>query len=178
METKWTGIITPLKYFCKINEYEFQLSINYETDEIHINGSRETADIDLVKIDEGLFHLILENKSYLISVSNTNIYFRATVGGEEYNVEIEDNINRLKSKYGETEEDVKSLGKVYSPMPGLIVNIYVSVGDEVQLNTPLLVLEAMKMENEIKSPVSGKITDISVTAGQNISTETLLMTIE
>lgn len=167
-----------MKFFCKINEYEFQLSINYETDEIHINGSRETADIDLVKIDEGLFHLILENKSYLISVSNTNIYFRATVGGEEYNVEIEDNISRLKSKYGETEEDVKSPGKVYSPMPGLVANIYVSVGDDVQLNTPLLVLEAMKMENEIKSPANGKITDISVTSGQNISTETLLMTIE
>ena len=178
METKRSGIITSLKFFCKINEYEFQLSINYETDEIHINGSRETADVDLVKIDEGLFHLILENKSYLISVSNTNIFFRATVGGEEYNVEIEDNISRLKSKYGATEEDVKSLGKVYSPMPGLVVKIYVSVGDDVQLNTPLLVLEAMKMENEIKSHTNGKITDISVTSGQNISKDTLLMTIE
>ncbi len=167
-----------MKYFCKISEYEFQLSVNHETDEIRIYGSQETADIDLVKIDEGLFHLILENKSYLISVSDTNICFRASVGGEEYNVEIEDNISRLKSKYGVTEEDVKSLGKVHSPMPGLVVNIYVSVGDEVQLNTPLLALEAMKMENEIKSPTNGKITDISVTAGQNISTETVLMTIE
>ncbi len=178
MEKKRSGIITPLKYFCKINEYELQLSVNHETDEIRINGSQETADIDLVKIDDGLFHLILENKSFLISVSNTNIYFRASVGGEEYDVEIEDNISRLKSKYGETEEDVKSLGKVFSPMPGLVVKIYVSVGDDVQLNTPLLALEAMKMENEIKSPANGKITDISVTTGQNISTETLLMTIE
>lgn len=167
-----------MKYFCKINEYEFQLSVNHETDEIRINGSHETTDIDLVKIDEGLFHLILENKSFLISVSNTNIYFRASVGGEEFNVEIEDNISRLKSKYVETEKDAKSFGKVHSPMPGLVVNIYVSVGDDVQLNTPLLALEAMKMENEIKSPVSGKITDISVTTGQNIPSETLLMTIE
>ena len=167
-----------MKYFCKINEYEFQLSVNHETDEIRLNGTQETTDIDLVKIDEGLFHLILENKSFLISVSNTNIYFRASVGGEEFNVEIEDNISRLKSKYGETEKDVKSFGKVHAPMPGLVVKIFVSVGDDVQLNTPLLALEAMKMENEIKSPVSGKITDISVTAGQNISTETLLMTIE
>jgi len=167
-----------LKYFCKINEYEFQLSVNHRTDEIRFNGTQESADIDLVKIDEGLFHLILENKSYLISVSKTNIYFRASVGGEEYNVEIEDNISKLKSKYGVTEEDVKSLGEVHSPMPGLVVNIYVSVGDDVELNTPLLALEAMKMENEIKSPTNGKITNISVTAGQNISTETVLITIE
>ena len=167
-----------MKYFCKINEHEFQLSINHETDEIRVYGTKETADIDLVKIDGGLYHLLLENKSYLISVTNTNMYFRASIGGEEYNVEIEDNINRLKSKYGEKAEDVNNLGKVHSPMPGLVVNIYVSVGDEVQLNTPLLALEAMKMENEIISPANGKITDISVTTGQNISAETLLMTIE
>ena len=62
-------------------------------------------------------------------------------------------------------------------MPGLVVKFYVSLGDDVLLNTPLLVLEAMKMENEINAPVKGKITDISVSIGQNISTETLLMTI-
>ena len=75
-----------MKYFCKINEHEFQLSINHETDEIRVYGTIETADIDLVKIDGGLYHLLLENKSYLISVSNTNMYFRASIGGEEYNV--------------------------------------------------------------------------------------------
>ena len=167
-----------MKYFCKIDEHEFRLSINHETDEIRLSDSKEIQNIDLVKIDEGLFHLLIENKSYLVSVSNTNIYFRASVGGEEYTVEIEDDIGRLKSKYGGEEKDDKRLGKVHSPMPGHISKIYVSVGDDVLLNTPLLVLEAMKMENEIKAPTDGKITDINVTIGQNIFTETLLMTIE
>lgn len=167
-----------MNYFCKINEFEFQLSVDHETDEIRINGSRETTDIDLVKIDDGLFHLILENKSYLISVSNAQLNFRTSIGGEEYIVEIEDNISRLKSRYAGTEEDIISLGKVHSPMPGLVVDIYVSVGDDVELDTPLLSLDAMKMENEIKSPANGKIIDINVTTGQNISTETLLMTIK
>ena len=166
-----------MKYFCKINESEFQLSVNHETDEIRINGSQETNDIDLVKIDEGLYHILLENSSYRISVTKTNMDIRASVGGEEYIVEIEDDISRLKSKYGGTDADVKNLGNVHSPMPGLVVKFYVSLGDDVLLNTPLLVLEAMKMENEINAPVKGKITDISVSIGQNISTETLLMTI-
>ena len=166
-----------MKYFCKINEFEFQLSVNHETDEIRINGLQETTDIDLVKIDEGLYHLLLENSSYLVSVTDTNIDFRTSVGGEEYIVEIEDDISRLKSKYGGTDAEVKNLGKVHSPMPGLVVKFYVSVGDDVQLNSHLLVLEAMKMENEINAPIKGKITDISVSIGQNISTDTLLMTI-
>jgi len=166
-----------LKYFCKINENEFQLSVDHETNEIRINGSQEIADIDLVRIDEGLYHLLLENKSYLVSITNTNIDLRASVGGKEYTVEIEDNISRLKSKYGGIESDVQSLGKVHSPMPGLVVKFYVSVGDTVEINTPLLVLEAMKMENEINAPVKGKITEINVSIGQDISAETLLLTI-
>ena len=166
-----------MKYFCKINEFEFQLSVNHETDEIRINGLQETTDIDLVKIDEGLYHILLENSSYLVSVTDTNIDFRTSIGGDEYIVEIEDDISRLKSKYGGTDAEVKNLGKVHSPMPGLVVKFYVSLGDDVLLNTPLLVLEAMKMENEINAPIKGKITDINVSIGQNISTETLLMTI-
>ena len=167
-----------MKYFCKINQHELQLSVNHETDEIRLIGSKDNIDIDLVRIEEGLFHLLIENKAYLVSVSNTNVFFRASIGGEEYDVEIEDNISRLKSKHGGKEADDNSPGEVHSPMPGLIAEIYVSVGDDVELNTPLLVLEAMKMENEIKAPTNGKITEINVTIGQNIFAETLLMTIE
>ena len=178
MEAKWQGLINAMKYFCKINEQEIELSINRETDEIYVNGSKDGVHTDVVKIDDGLYHLLLENKSYLISVTNTNIYFSATIEGEEYQVEIEDNIGRLKSMYGTTGTDKKSLGKVHSPMPGLVVKIFVDVGDHVELNAPLITLEAMKMENEIKSPKKGEITDINVTLGQRIPTDTLLVTIE
>ncbi len=166
-----------MKYFCKINEQDIELSVNRETDEIYVNGSEDSAQTDLVKIDDGLYHLLLENKSYLISVTNKNIYFRTSIEGDEYQVEIEDNISRLKSMFGGTETDDKDFGKVHSPMPGLVVKIFVNVGDHVELNSPLIALEAMKMENEIKSPKKGEITDINVTLGQRISTETLLMTI-
>jgi len=166
-----------MKYFCKINEQDIELSVNRETDEIYVNGSEDSAQTDLVKIDDGLYHLLLENKSYLISVTNKNIYFRTSIEGDEYQVEIEDNISRLKSMFSSTETDDKDFGKVHSPMPGLVVKIFVNVGDHVELNSPLIALEAMKMENEIKSPKKGEITDINVTLGQRISTETLLMTI-
>lgn len=166
-----------MKYFCKINEQDIELSVNRETAEIYVNGSEDSAQIDLIKIENGLYHLLLKNKSYLISVTNNNIYFRTSIKGDEYQVEIEDSISRLKSTFSSTETDNEDFRKVHSPMPGLVVKIFVNVGDHVELNSPLIALEAMKMENEIKAPKKGEITDIDVTLGQRISTETLLMTI-
>jgi len=67
---------------------------------------------------------------------------------------------------------------VNSPMPGNILAINVNVGDTVSEGQVLMILEAMKMENEIMAPVSGKITSISVTKGATVESGALLCTIE
>lgn len=68
--------------------------------------------------------------------------------------------------------------KVNAPMPGTITNILVSEGASVESGQTLLMLEAMKMENEISSPVSGKVLSIQVTKGQAVQTDDILLTIE
>ena len=68
--------------------------------------------------------------------------------------------------------------KVVSPMPGNIVAIHAEVGQTVKTGDVLLVLEAMKMENEIPSPVSGNISHIAVKKGTNVNTGDLLIIIE
>ena len=65
-----------------------------------------------------------------------------------------------------------------APMPGTITDIMVSVGDSVTSGQNLLVLEAMKMENEITSPVNGKISGIIVSKGAAVKTDDVLLTIE
>lgn len=67
---------------------------------------------------------------------------------------------------------------VNSPMPGNILAINVNVGDTVSEGQVLMILEAMKMENEIMAPVSGKITSIGVTTGATVESGALLCTIE
>lgn len=68
--------------------------------------------------------------------------------------------------------------KVKSQMPGKIVKVLVSSGQRVEPGTPLLVMEAMKMENEIRSTVSGLVKEIKVQAGQAVETGVLLISIE
>lgn len=66
--------------------------------------------------------------------------------------------------------------KVTSPFPGLIKNILVSDGASVKKDQPIIVLEAMKMDNEITAPCDGKVT-ISVTKGANVETNAVLAVI-
>ncbi|MFW9842929.1 MAG: biotin/lipoyl-containing protein, partial [Candidatus Thorarchaeota archaeon] len=61
-------------------------------------------------------------------------------------------------------------GIVQAPMPGVILKVLVEPGDAVAVNDPVLVLEAMKMENEIKAPVAGTVEKIFVSEGGSVNT--------
>jgi biotin carboxyl carrier protein len=63
-------------------------------------------------------------------------------------------------------------------MPGLILDVLVSLGDQVSAGMPVIKMEAMKMENDIPAPVSGTVKTISVKAGDNVATDETLMLIE
>ncbi|MFA7671100.1 MAG: biotin/lipoyl-containing protein, partial [Sphaerochaetaceae bacterium] len=67
--------------------------------------------------------------------------------------------------------------EVRAPMPGLVLRIDVKVGDKVQENGLLMIMEAMKMENEIFAPAGGTITSISVKQGDQLMADDLLITI-
>jgi biotin carboxyl carrier protein len=73
---------------------------------------------------------------------------------------------------------VPSGGEVTAPMPGLILDIMVAIGDQVAAGTPVIKMEAMKMENEIPAPGNGTVKSIAVQVGDNVSTDETLMVIE
>lgn len=67
---------------------------------------------------------------------------------------------------------------IKAPMPGLVLKLKVKVGDLVEQGDSIIILEAMKMENNLKSPASGRIKDIFVKEGEAIEKDTMLLTIE
>ncbi len=69
-------------------------------------------------------------------------------------------------------------GRIKPPMPGKIVEVQVKIGDTVTEGSPLLVLEAMKMQNDLKSPIAGVVTQIHVKPGQNVEAATVMVEIE
>lgn len=69
-------------------------------------------------------------------------------------------------------------GSVNAPMPGTVLKVLVAVGDQVKLGQPVLILDAMKMENNINASASGIVKSIDVNAGQSVDTGQQLLTIE
>lgn len=115
--------------------------------------------------------------------------YQITVNGQSYDVTVEElsggqpissqtSVSSNPVKTVSTES--KAIGEgvsVAAPMAGTILDVKVSVGDTVKAGEPLLVLEAMKMENEIVSPKDGKVTSITVKKGDAVQANDILVTI-
>jgi len=117
-----------------------------------------------------------------------------TVNGEEYNVEMEKPAEPEKKKPvlgkpaaaapaadGEPAADKASVNKnnaVKAPLPGVITDIMVAVGDEVQVGDTVVVLEAMKMANALQAEKAGKVTAICVKIGESVMEDDALVVIE
>ena len=99
--------------------------------------------------------------------------FNVRVNGQEFEVEVQEVIGERPKKASTVTHPKhtvrKGNGNVTAPMPGLITDILVQVGDDVQSDQPVVLLEAMKMENEILAGKSGKVIEIKVSLGQSVS---------
>ena len=111
--------------------------------------------------------------------------YKVKVNGKTYKVELEaiDEV-KTESTAVEVKKEVKpvtSTGEgieVLAPIQGNVVNVKVKVGDKVKKGDVLLLIEAMKLENEVNSPVEGEVTEIVVSKGQNVTNKQLLMKIK
>jgi biotin carboxyl carrier protein len=111
------------------------------------------------------------------------------VEGRPYELIIDPDLHWIRSRFGLHQVEVRDLestiarpasgdGRVKAPIPGLITRVLVSPGEPVEIGQPLLVLEAMKMENEIRAPRSGRVTQINVAAGQSVALGMVLAEVE
>ena len=129
----------------------------------NLNGT--AVDWDLIEVRENTFHIVKDNKSYnatLISFNAEEKTMVLNINGNDYEISIKDKNDLLLQQLGISAKTSSAVQFVKAPMPGLIINVSVNVGDEVKKGDTLLILEAMKMENVIKSPRDGKVKKISV----------------
>lgn len=134
-----------------------------------VNGKQQKLDIS--KIKEGQFHIIADSRSYraeLISTNDDEKKFVVRVNGNDYEVAVSDRYDQLLQKLGMAKGSTVKLKEITAPMPGKVLAINIEEGSEVQKGDPVLVLEAMKMENAIKSPGEGKVKKIRIKQGDAV----------
>lgn len=166
-----------IEYFVKSDEKCKEIKI---LDDEYFNIDGVEKKYSLIEIGESKYLLKIENKFYEATLqSNHNGMVEIIINQYSFKLNVLTSLQEKAFKLisGSLKEQL-SFHKVKSPMPGLVLKINKSIGDNVNRGETILVLEAMKMENEIKSPVEGKITDIFVKSGSVIEKNTLLFSIK
>ena len=160
----------------KIND-TLEFTFDTKNGEIELNG--KNTQIDLIKVSDNVYHLIKDNKSYNIEVkSQENKQFVLLVNGREYTSSVKNDLDLLLDKMGISASSIAVANDLKSPMPGLVLDIKVEVGQEVKEGDALVVLEAMKMENILKSPADVVIKSIGVEKGVNVEKNAVLVEFE
>ena len=125
------------------------------------------------------YTLIENNKVYtleLLNIDGKNVTI--SINGRKESYEIKDSLDLLVDQLGLAVTSNEKVDSVIAPMPGLVLKLMVNSGEEVEEGQPLLILEAMKMENVIKSPTAGIIKSIDVEVGAAVEKKKVLITFE
>lgn len=152
------------------------LDINSDGESITING--EPLNWDVVKITEGYFHIIHNRKSYraeIVKSDPSTKSFTWKINGRIYNVQLKDKFDLLLEKLGMSQSAISKINTIKAPMPGLIIDLKVKIGDAVNSGDALLILEAMKMENIIKSPGDGVVKSVKIKKGDSVEKNQVLI---
>ena len=137
--------------------------------------------LDTVSVEENKFHLLHQNKSYKIEITNSDFNhkkYTIKVNNNSYSVNILNKLDMLIKEMGFEVGATKHVNSIKAPMPGLILEIFVTVGQVVKKNDTLLILGAMKMENSFLSPRDGTIKSVSVAVGDAVVKGQLLIEFE
>lgn len=159
------------------NHYKVKVD---EQSEFEFNAE-EINSFDFVKEQDGQFHILKDNKAYRAEIINTNFQektFTIKVNGNPYEIKIADQFDQLVKKLGLSVINTQKVTDVKAPMPGLVLEVSVEVGQEVQKGDALLILEAMKMENVIKSVGEGVVKTIHIDQGKAVEKGQLLIEME
>lgn len=136
---------------------------------------------DLVVLDNGHFHIIKDDRSFNAEVVEANYAdksFKLKVNETIYNVAAKDRFDLLLEQMGMNSSAKNKVNNIKAPMPGLIWDIKVQVGDVVKAGDVVLVLVAMKMENALKSSGDGVVKSIKVNKGDSVDKNQVLIEFE
>lgn len=158
------------KYKIVVNEYH-----TFDVTE------KDLTDMDMLSVGEKDFHVIKDHISYNLKIKAFDLEAKQVtveVNGTDYEVQINNQYDELVSKLGLTVASAQVEKDIKAPMPGLVLDVKVKIGDTVNEGDGLLILEAMKMENVIKSSGEGVVKSIHIKKGKTVDKGELLIEME
>lgn len=144
--------------------------------------TKEAIDLlDAVNTSNHRYHILQNHKTINAKILNSDFNkktYSVKVNNNIYEVQIQNALDQQIAALGFELGASKKVNEIKAPMPGLILEINVSEGQEVKEDDPLLILEAMKMENVINSPRDGIIKSLQIKQGEAVDKNRLLIEFE
>ena len=139
----------------------------------------EKVKLKLFENPNGFSYIVWKNRKYMLDIieKNQNKY-TVMVNGVWHTFTIESPFSLKRKRYLEKQEGTSTKELVRAPMPGKIIDILVEEGAEINSGEPILILEAMKMQNEINCHINGVIKKISVKKNDSVMKDDLMIEIE
>ncbi len=165
-----------MKYTTFVGEKAYQVDVG-ANNTVLIDG--ESHAVDFRGIDgTTLFSLLIDNRSWEVLVERTGDEYRVLINGELYVVNVQDERTRKLAKAEGKGGPVAGEIYIKAPMPGLVRAVNVGPGDAVIARQGVVILEAMKMENELRVPRVGVVKEIRVKPGDKVDQGQVLVVIK
>ena len=165
-----------MKYTALINDKTYEIEIG-ANNTVMVNG--EPHNVDFRTIDgSALYSLLLDNASWEALVDRNGDKYRVLIGGELNAVVVQDERTRKMAKAEGAQAAPTGEAIIKAPMPGLVRGVVVNVGDNVAAKQGVVILEAMKMENELRTPRAGIVKEVRVKAGDKVEQGQVLVVVK
>lgn len=165
-----------MKYFVTVNGRAHVVEVVERLGRLAVSVDGKPLDLSYEEVDSlGQVALICAGRSWGVSIEGDEHQVSCTLAGHLYAVEIED--ERERAAHAAEREASKGGGTVKSVMPGVVVKLLVKDGESVEKGQPLLILEAMKMQNEIAAPSAGVVKALHVREREAVASGAKLVTL-
>lgn len=164
-----------MKFIAREGERELEVEVQRHGGGYRVRVGDRWLDADFIDVGKYARSLRLaDGTQYSLVHHRDGNTHEISLGGSTVTVEV---IDPIAAKRRRREDDMGGKGVVKALMPGRVVRVFVAKGEVVKKGTGLLILEAMKMENEIQAPADGTVEEIFVTPGQTVEAGVDLITI-
>jgi biotin carboxyl carrier protein len=165
-----------MKYFVTVNGRAHEVVLEERAGALSVEVDGKPLDFAYEEVDDlGQVLALRDGRSYGLSIEGDATRAAVTLAGHFYDVQLED--ERERAARAAERQSARGGGVVASVMPGVVVELLVKPGDSVEKGQALLILSAMKMQNEISAPAAGVVECVHVVAGQPVAAGARLVTL-
>lgn len=166
-----------MKFIVTLGTQSHAVDVTEDNGRYRITIGERVWDVDARLTAQGISSLIIDGVSYVADVEDHAGACLVEVGGESYPIDVEDHTRYIIRTRGGAGGGAGGQ-TVKAPLPGKITHVAVRAGEAVTPGQSLVVIEAMKMENELKAPRAGRVREVLVGERQAVETGALLLVLE